>query len=35
MEHDYSGRSSGKFPKETERLKKEVCLPGRNVPNGN
>ena len=35
MAHDFSGRSSGKFPGTTERLKRWSCFSGRNVPNGN
>ena len=32
MEHDFSGRSNGKFPGITERLKRQSCFPGWNVP---
>ena len=34
MEHDLSGRFTGKFPVATERLKRQYCFPGRNVPHG-
>ena len=35
MEHDFSGRSSEKFPGATEHLKRESCFSGRNISNGN
>ena len=32
MEHDFSGRFSGKFPGARERLKRQSCFSWRNVP---
>ena len=35
MEHDFFGRSRGKFPGATEHLKRLSCFSGRNIPNRN